>query len=243
MRKILSIVLCAVAVSVFGDTETQLGDEIGVTKVISKLANTVVAISYDDLAGGQGMVYSNLVKTTNLSIGDRLIEFRDGKYISWVLAGEGNVKYWQKQQGVLKDSAGKDITLDIPPADAVRGAVGTGIWLVRQNPTDDKGDAVPFYIYGKTVSSPTSAVTGATWTLVGNPKQEAVDLNPAGKVEGAQTGDQIVVVGEDGYPIYYMFKSGKGWQASVGGKVVLLPSIGAGLGLWILTAENAIIHW
>lgn len=91
MKKILSIALCAAAVSAFADpTKTEFG-KVGVTAITSSLSNTIVAISYDDLAGGEGMVYSNLVKTANLTEGDRLVEFRDNKYTGWVLEKSGNV--------------------------------------------------------------------------------------------------------------------------------------------------------
>ena len=148
MKKILSIALCAAAVSVFGETETgtQLGGEIGVAEVTSSNKNTIVAISYNDLAGGSGMVYSNLVKTTNLTKGDRLIEFRDDKYTGWVLAQSGDVKYWQEQLEFIQDADGKQIGVSSPTPDTVRGAVGTGIWLIRQNPTDADGKPIPLYI-------------------------------------------------------------------------------------------------
>lgn len=245
MKKLLSIALCATAVSAFADpVEVELGT-VGVTAITTSLSNVIVAVSYDDLAGGE-MVYSNLVKTTNLTVGDRLVEFRDNKYTGWVLAeGVGKVKYWQEQPSVFKDSAGKDITMYSPSAGETTGAVGAGIWLVRQNPKDEDGNTVPFYIYGKPVSAPVSQISADTWTLVGNPTQKTtvkigpqtpVNVGTNAVVAGAQAGDQIVTVGEGGKLLYFVYVDDSGW---IGG----LPDIGPGIGFWIRTQADTTITW
>ena len=242
MKKILSIALCVTAVSAFADPAEVVLGQVGVTAITTSLSNVIVAVSYDDLAGGTGMVYSNLVKTTNLTAGDRLVEFRNNKYTGWVLEQSGDVKYWREQQGVFKDSAGKDITLSSPAADTATGAVGTGIWLVRQNPTDDKG-VVPFYIYGKPVSAAESKIPAGTWTLVGNPlQQHEVKIGTAtdegefvAVVDGAQTGDQIVTVDNDGTLLYFGYVKNKGWDE--------LPNIKPGIGFWIRTEAATTIKW
>ena len=190
MKKILSIALCAAAVSAFGDTETELG-QVGVTAITTSLSNAIVAISYDDLAGGQ-MVYSNLVKTANLTKGDRLVEFRDDKYTGWVLEESGNVKYWKEMNEIFVDGSGNQITPVSPTADTIRGAVGTGIWLMRQKPTDSSSAPIPFYIYGKPVSTLKSQIEAGKWTLVGNPTQEPKTIGVSDgqvKVVGAKEGD------------------------------------------------------
>ena len=80
MKKMLFLLLGAAAVSAFGETtptEAVLGGEIGVTEIVSKLSNTVVAVSYNDLdpTVTSGIAISNLVKTANLTAGDRLAIF------------------------------------------------------------------------------------------------------------------------------------------------------------------------
>lgn len=246
MKKLLSIALCATAVSAFADpVEVELGT-VGVTAITTSLSNVIVAVSYDDLAGGTGMVYSNLVKTTNLTVGDRLVEFRDNKYTGWVLEQSGDVKYWREQQGVFKDSAGKDITLSSPAADTATGAVGTGIWLVRQNPTDDKG-VVPFYIYGKPVSAPVSNISSNTWTLVGNPLQKTTvkigtdaAVSKTAVVKDPQTGDQIVTVEANG-KLHYFVYVGSSWIDGSSDPVDI--SVGPGIGFWIRTQADTTITW
>lgn len=257
MKKLLSIALCAAAVSAFGDTVTRLGGEIGVSEIRSKLTNTIVAISYDDLAGKPGetgMVYSNLVKTANLTAGDRLVEFRDNKYTGWVLAEDEvtKVKFWQEQVGAFVDSAGSTITLNSPTAATSSGMVGTGIWLVRQNPTDEKGDAKPFYIYGKPVDNPTTKIFGGTaktptFNLVGNPTTYDVQLTGE-MLTGATSGDQIVVPGETGLlgRQSYLY-NGTGWMTihpDTGLPTSGLPKIFANQGFWyVSTGTEFTISW
>ena len=250
MKKLLSIALCATAVSAFADPAEAVLGQVGVTAITSSLSNTIVAVSYDDLAGGTGMVVSNFVKTTNLTKGDQLAIFNNGTgteiYDTWVLKKNGsNALYWEKNEktymvgtnGQLKVGTGT-------PASSITNAVGTGIWLVRQKPTENNV-ALPFYIYGKPVSDPVSHIKAGTWTLVGNPTQKTpVKIGPqSGEnvgtnavVKGAKTGDQIVTVGANGTLQYFVYVEGSGW---VGG----LPDIDPGIGFWIRTQAATEITW
>lgn len=238
MKKLLSIALCAAAVSAFGETVTELG-QVGVTAITSSLQNTIVAVSYDDLAGGSGMVVSNLVKTTNLTAGDQLAIFNngtgtDGIYDTWVLTANANGSlYWAKNaktftveaDGQLKEGTGT-------AASGITKAVGTGIWLCRATkPTA----SFTFYIYGKPVSDSVSDISADTWTLVGNPLQNTAVTENTINVDGAQTGDQIVTVGENGKLLYFAYVKGKGWSG--------LPDIGPGIGFWIWTKAATKIKW
>lgn len=253
MKKTLSIALCAAAVSAFADpTEVELG-AVGVTAITTSLSNAIVAVSYDDLAGGSGMIVSNFVKTTNLTEGDQLAIFNnrtgtEGIYDTWVLKKNGsNALYWEKNEktymvgtnGQLKEGTGT-------PASSITNAVGTGIWLVRQKPTDNNV-AIPFYIYGKPVSDLVSHIKAGTWTLVGNPTQKTkvkIGPQPEGNVNtnavvtGAQTGDQIVTVGANGTLRYFVYVEGEGLGWTDG-----LPDIDPGIGFWILTQAATTITW
>ena len=253
MKKLLSIALCAAAVSAFGDTATPIEQSlgtVGVTAISSTLKNTIVAVSYDDLADGPGIVVSNFVKTTNLDAGDQLAVFSNGKYETWTLDEpiKGGPKFWKKNEteffvngkGVLESEEGTEASL-------VSRSVGTGIWLCR---AEQPKESFTFYIYGKPVSSSTSTTVAGAWTLVGNPTQGAIDLKDI-KIDGVANYDQIVAIGENGKPTYYSYKKNiddKGttvnaWQRNNGGVPELLPPIGAGLGVWIRTASDATIHW
>ena len=239
MRKLLSIALCATAVSAFADgsTEVVLG-EVGVTEIRSALSNTVVALSYDDLAGGSGTVYSNLVKTTNLSVGDRLIEFRDDKYTGWVLVEKNGVNCWESGAGYYIDSTGKKIELLSPTADTATNAVGMGIWLLRQNPTDDSRNPIPFYVYGKPASSKTVTTVAGKWMLVGNPNQ----TDRMFTAEGELTKNEDYILMPDEMYKYTYKGPAFGWR-SLSDKEKQLTSIPAGTGFWLMTTNSVTIHW
>ena len=244
MKKLLSIALCATAVPAFaGSTEALLG-QVGVTAITSSLSNTIVAVSYDDLAGGSGMVYSNLVKTTNLKAGDKLVEFRNDAYTGWVLEEVGGVNRWRELIEYRIDGSGKQINLVSPTADTVRGTFGTGIWLMRQEPIAANGSTNTFYIYGRPATNTTSRIVGGKWNLVGNPKQSEVVIE-ANKVSNPTYGDQIVVpVPPDGKLCTYIFKgNANGWRRNGDTADPARPTLPPGLGCWILTAKDATIAW
>ena len=244
MKKILSIALCATAVSVFGASAEALLGQVGVTAITSSNQNTIVAVSYDDLVGGSGIVISNFVKTANLTAGDQLAIFNNGTgteiYDTWVLRENDNkVLYWAKNDKTFYVDASGLHEGTGTPASAITNAVGTGIWLCRkEKPTEP----FTFYIYGKPVSDPESKIPSGTWTLVGNPLQTTsvtIGTNTVASktavVQGAQTGDQIVTVGENGTLLYFAYVKNQGWSG--------LPDIGPGIGFWIKTQADTTITW
>lgn len=246
MKKFLSSALCAAAVSAFASsTEAVLG-QVGVTAITSSLSNTIVAVSYDDLAGGSGMVVSNFVKTTNLGEGDQLAIFKGtGTYDTWVLKQSGNVKYWEKNEktftvgadGKLEEGTGAS-------ASDVTNAVGAGIWLIRKEmPTE----SFTFYIYGKPATAKTIKTVPGVWNLVGNPTQGNVTITNG--IAQAANNDAILVPEEKGL-VTYIYKekadNGKGaWCRAAGADGVLggAPTIEGGKGFWIMTAEAVDIKW
>ena len=252
MKKFLSIALCAAAVSAFADsTETVLG-QVGVTAITSSLSNTIVAVSYDDLTGGSGIVVSNFVKTTNLTGGDQLAVFSDGKYEVWTLVQPvppNGPKFWKKSEtkffvngnGELTSESGTDASL-------VSRSVGTGIWLIRKEmPTE----SFTFYIYGKPSTEKTITTTPKAWNLVGNPGQSAVTITK--EIIPAANNDSILVPESDGL-VTYIYKAaaadGKGGEgawcraAGASGELELVaPTIEGGKGFWIMTAGAVDIKW
>ena len=248
MKKILSIVLCAAAVSAFGETVAELG-QVGVTAITSSLSNTIVAVSYDDLADGSGMVVSNFVKTANLDEGDQLAVFNGGEYTTWTLTiGEGSAKYWAKDDKTFKINAeGEQIEGTGPQASDITQAVGTGIWLIRKKmPTEP----FKFYIYGKPSTTKTIKTVPGAWNLVGNPTQDDVTITN-GIVQAANN-DTILVPESMGLVTYIYKKNAtdcngdKGAWCRAAGKDGLLgpaPTIDGGKGFWIMTAEAVDIKW
>ena len=255
MKKLLSIALCATAVSAFAaSTETVLG-QVGVTAITSSLSNTIVAVSYDDLTGGSGIVVSNFVKTTNLTKGDQLVIFTNGFYEAWTLASNEttHVQYWEAPTAKLTINAqGKLEASEGTPAADIAQSVGTGIWLVRQNPIAANGSTNMFYIYGKPVSDLVSYIPSNTWTLVGNPLQKTTVTIGKEKtantviVDHAADGDQIVIpLAPSGNLSRYTYSTKFGWRTTDadGEWVIASPSLDAGLGCWIWTQAACTINW
>ena len=246
MKKLLSIVFCAAAVTAFGDpTETQLGGEIGVTEIVSKLSNTVVAVSYDDLTGGSGIIVSNFVKTTNLDVDDQLAIFTgSGTYDTWVLKANDGVKYWEKNKVTFTvGSDGKLHQGTGTSASVITQAVGTGIWLIRKNPTDGSGNAKPFYIYGKPSTVTTITTTPGVWNLVGNPTQDRVTITP--DIARGANNDEIRVPGESGLVNYLYKATSNAWLRAKDAtqKWGPAPASDAGTGFWIKTTDTITIDW
>ena len=247
MKKLLSIALCAVTASAFAEGELPAAAElgtVGVTAITTSLSNAIVAVSYDDLAGGEGIVVSNFVKTTNLTVGDQLAVFTNGVYSTWRLAqvvGATGSKYWAKNEKEF--TVGSDGKLQEGTGSAaadVTQAVGTGIWLVRQNPIAEGGSTNTFYIYGKPVTSRTLTLVKDKWNLVGNPMQSRATISGSFSVD-----DEIVVPLEPGGRLSRYTYSAGGWRKVgaddkwVYGPPVLQP----GLGCWIRTKESTTISW
>ena len=248
MKKLLSIVLCAAAASAFAEGESAVAElgTVGVTAITTSLSNAIVAVSYDDLAGGQGIVVSNFVKTTNLTKGDQLAVFTNGVYSTWTLkqvGGETGPKYWEKNEKEFTvDSDGKLKAGTGTAAADVAQAVGTGIWLVRQNPKDNENHPIPFYIYGKPASNPTVNLEAGKWNLVGNPLQSRATISGI-----FSDGDEIVVPIEPAGLLrrYEYTTTEKGWRRV--GKddawEYVSPVLQPGLGCWIRTKKGGTISW
>lgn len=256
MKKILSIALCAAAFSAFATSTEALLGEVGVTAITSSNQNTIVAVSYDDLAGGTGIVVSNFVKTTNLTVGDQLAIFNNGTgteegiYDTWVLRKNGNnVLYWEKNAKTYTVGAGGQLEVGTgTSASVVTNAVGTGIWLCR---TAKPAKPFTFYIYGKPATTKTVRTKPEVWNLVGNPGQSAVTITN-GIVQAANN-DAILVPGAEGLVTYIYKKNatdcngdkGAWCRAAVdaGGELGPAPIIEGGEGFWIMTAEAIDIKW
>lgn len=200
---------------------------VDVTAIDSRLANTVVAVSTLDLSTGGDMAVANLVKTTNLTAGDKLYAFDGGNYECWTLSSG---KVWEKAEtaytisaeGVLTESDGVDASLVTLP-------VGRGIWLQR------KDVSKPFYIYGAHTDTKTSVVAaGVSAALVGNPTQTA---KAPQSIEGCVKGDQVALP-SSGTLVRYTYNGSKWVSWATGEQVTGFPSVAAGTGFWYIPANS-----
>ena len=227
--------------------DSQLGSMIGVTKIESTSRQTVFAVSYAELGGTEESIsVSNLVKTTNLTVDDQLAVFNGENYDTWLLRESGKAKFWAKnvktfvvnENGELVEGEGEaaaDAKLD----------VGAGVWLIRQNPTNENGDAIPFYICGAPVDNPSFRIPPGATVLFGNPLQ--TPATPT--VSGMENGDVISIPREGLPPMMYTYNTKKAawrYQDDSGAFVNGLPELKAGIGCWYkakAVGGNRTIQW
>ena len=217
MKKLLCGLLCASAVFPVVAVEVEVAN-IDVIAIDSGLKNTIVAIPGLDLSGGD-LAISNLVKTTNLKQGDKLVAFSDGKYESWELDADGG--HWTQAANRFFISAGGTVSNDTTSASLVTMSAGSGIWLQR---SDVSG---PFYVYAAHVDSPTNTVAAGATVLLGNP----TGSSKAPTISGAQNGDKIIVPDATAFLSRRIFTYDGGvWKYD--NASTDLPSVVAGTGFW-----------
>ena len=247
MKKLLSIAVCASAVAAFATEVVEVGT-VGVTKITSSLTNTVVAVSYGDLASNGAITISNIVKTTGLNAGDRLHVFTgSNNYQTYILtAAPGNTHlYWEKTTTWGINASGEFYDNGGTPASESTLAAGVGFWLVRDT-TKWGGGSFDFYTYGRPVPASTTATGGST-KLIGNPLDSAA--SPTITSGTVADGDRVIVPNDalPGGLDTYTYKTGKGWWHWVGNTrtpVDNLPAIPAGTGCWYATgSSNVTIGW
>ena len=247
MKRILSIVLCAASVAAFGEETTVTNVAFSLYPVTSRSKETIVAISLRGM-DGEPVAVSDLVKTANLTAGDKLYTFENGVYKEWTLEDGAwvgaNKKYTMDKTGQLVAAEGDDPS-------TVRKEVGSGIWLVRK---DVPTAAFTFYLYGKPDDKPQTAIVGGseetpTINLVGNPTPDEVTLT-AQMFTGATGGDRIEVPdgnGAFGRSVYTYNGTESKWKTTdptTHKRVEGYPKIPANQGFWyVSTGSGFKISW
>ena len=240
MKKLLSLALCAAAATSFAVDEITLGT-VGVTAITlpADQTNTIIAASFKDLATGNDISVANLVKTTNLAPGDKIMLYTaKNTYSAWVLGDNGA---WQKAEKTYTVGSDGVATVDEGAAsDTTTVEIGTGLWIVRENPTN----AVEIALYGSIANAKSTTTVAGAWNLIGNAGQ--VSFNA---FEGA-VGDQIVMVADNGALRTYNLKAGlgKGWyyvsyEDNTGKNNYGTPSVAPGQGFWYYTSTPKTLVW
>ena len=195
---VASAVVCA-SMSAVADTTVQGGNVFGILAVESKSADTIVAVPWCECSTGenQPIAISNIVKTANLTAGDKLyaLDSKGDKINTWALtAGTGGVLYWASLKQVVESGVVEN-SISAAQAHAARGSA---IILHRQNPTNN-GAAIPFYLYGQVGTSSTvdtaivpGSLVAPAYTLIAPPVDSSSVAVPGEVLTGMQTGDSIV---------------------------------------------------
>lgn len=240
MKKLLSLALCAAAASFAAADEITLGN-VGVTAITlpAGQTNTIIAASFNDLATGGDISVANLVKTTNLAPGDKIMLYTaKNTYSAWVLGDNGA---WQKAEKTYTVGSDGVATVDEGAAsDTTTVKIGTGLWIVRKDPTE----AAEIALYGSIADAKSTTTAAGAWNLIGNAGQ--VSFNA---FEDA-VGDQIVMVADNGALRTYNFKAGdgKGWYYVTytdnrGTNNYGTPAVAPGQGFWYYTSTAKTLVW
>ena len=219
----------------------------GILKVESTRANTLVSVPWAGASPAEGeapVTVADLVKTANLTAGDRLLAYDapNGRYLGWVLQKDA--------EGLLAWTASATVAaggLSVAPSeDAATLSRGGAFWLVRQEPVEADGRARPFYLQGQYAASAAQvAVAGGSaeapaYTLLGNPGLAGVVFNDLDWGAGPAAGDTLSVM-DGAVPRILEWDAAAGeWYRMVprvvGGRVKNVRETGdrlpAGLGFW-----------
>ena len=248
MKKFLPVLSLVCAFAAQADDVVVSENIFGLMAVDSGTANTIVATPWLSATGEGSVLVSNLVKTTNLSEGDKLYVINgngaSASYDGWQISG-GNWapigKYQVAANGTVSSVGG---------ASASDRAIvrGQGVWLVRSDASK------PFYLYGEySASSATTEITEAgtqnapKWYLVGNASTSAFEFNAAGKFSGTINAKDTIVIPTSAAPLVLTYTNNvwtgqavSNYTDSVLGTIdvyysVTTNSVPAGTGFWYVS--------
>lgn len=210
----------------------------GWMKIASDLDAVIIGVPWVEVGTAADIKVANLVKTDNLTTGDKLYYYQNGTWSCWELGATG----WTGTTTVTSDR----IT---PAAGAAEQAItrGQALILERQSKTS------PFYLYGQYKSD---AVAGQTltagtaeapsYTLLASPYVTAFDPNATGKITGAGADDTIVIPLNGGDQKVYQLKDNVwgyyGTETVTKGKLTIkkqvwkaADAVPAGTGFWYVS--------
>ena len=245
MKKLLSIALCAAAITSFAADEAVQIADVGVLSVTipANQKNTIIAASFKDLSDStKDVSIADMVKTTNLAEGDKLLLFTGtkGTYTAWVLNSDGkwvaaDKTYTVNSEGNVVEGTGTPTSTTV--------TAGTGLWIVRESNTANPATIAIYGAYTSTAKSTTT--TAGAWNLIGNPGLVSKTISTGTK------GDQIITI-VNGVQRKYMYNSSKGWyydtQKVENDKIktthnVGNPTIASGEGFWYYTQSAVTLDW
>lgn len=247
---ILSVSLLA-TVSAFADATASSANIFGVLRVDSTAKRTIVAVPWVAAGVDAGNIkVTDIVKTSNLKVGDTLSYYSDGTFDTWVLnAGtDGAAPAWVSANQVSQN--GETGTSEDPAVQTLPR--GGALILVRQDATK------PFYLQGQYSEAKATAPTIATGTaaaptynLIAHPgaTSGSIDLNTDITWANPNTTDRIYILQADGKNVECQCRETNGtWQWQYGtwtgsGRLTVTwknaPEIPAGTGFWYVSKSSS----
>ena len=246
MKKLLSIALCAAAITSFAADEAVQIADVGVLSVTipANQTNTIIAASFKNLSDStKDVSIADMIKTTNLAAGDKLLLFTGtkGTYTAWVLNSDGK---WAAAEKTYTVNANGELVEGTGTSASTTVTAGTGLWIVRESNT---ANSAAIAIYGAyTTDAKSTTTTAGAWNLIGNPGLVSKTISTGTK------GDYIIRI-VDGKQRKYMYNAKKtAWyyqtKAVVNNKVKTTSTYGAptiepGEGFWYYTQSAVTIDW
>ena len=208
VKKISAVMAFVCVFAAQAEDVVESANVFGLMAVNSGTTNTIVATPWMSATGEGSVVVSNIVKTTNLTVGDKLYVINgndeDAFYEGWELKS-GN--YWGSiGKFTLNSNGTMSEAVSVDPQYKTIGR-GQGVWLVRQNPTSG-----PFYLYGQytNVAATTTITAGSenspVWHLVGNSSATDKSLNAA--ISGTVDAKDTIVVPIGNMPTLFTYTNG-----------------------------------
>lgn len=245
MNKIvLSCFLMLAAGMVTAEEIVRSDNVIGVMAVQSEKTATIVAVPFRDFDGGD-LRLVNLIKTANLTPGDRLYRYDPAKdgFDGWVLAADADgVLRWEKNEKVFRVGKSGELTTDDGlDANEVTAAQGSGVWLVRASAPSSP---FVFYLQGSVSAAEAVTVEAGKVVLLGNP----TDRSAAPTITGMSNGDTVQLATAGGLLNVYTYSTAKKqwgyWDADNRPVWVDSPMIPAGIGFWyVAKGGDVTVEW
>lgn len=151
MKKIVLAFVALAGMTAFGAIDVAFSNIVGVVRVMSTNHYTLVSVPF----GAVGMdleqasiTLEKLVQLVNLGRYDRMeLYSEEGDMMNaWQVNRKG---VWAPVNGVYIDETGKEIEINLKPADEQRVDRGWAMRIYRNTPTDADGNALPIYLIGQ----------------------------------------------------------------------------------------------
>lgn len=228
MKIALLLSVPLISASVFAAATTQSSNTFGLLRVDSTQKQTFVCVPWvaASATGDSPIPITDIIKTANLTPsgngyeGDELHWYDPSKksYKSWHLVpGEsGAAPVWEATT-TISEKGGESGA----PAAGTALSRGDAFVLVRQNPTDDNGAAIPFYLLGQVASTSGNVVNTlpqGAYSLLAPPiatSADSFDLNDDTKVTwGTSEGNKpnandVIIVPDSGVTLNWNAATGK----------------------------------
>ena len=212
---LFSVMLAGAATCLAGSSTVSSANAIGLMEVADNSKDyLLVAVPWLDYGTGDAAInVADLIKTANLTAGDKLYVSDGSYYDTYVLQNNE----WVPTKKASVSAAGVVTEDESTPASTRTVQRGDAIWLKRSAKNT-------FYIFGQKPDSDTVTVNlSAGMNLVASPSATGLKLSSFST--GCIANDEIIVSGNSGEEAHYYFRE---------------PSAGGGVACWCKVQKSGI---